>query len=200
MICGPLGWLGIHRSEKHLSYTVGIAIVWHSGLVDNQNHFGKKFNFGSLGFWAGWEYIALKYIYQSNTVVTAIAWHSGLVDDQNCSMWKKITTWISGLLGWLGIHRSEKHLSEQYCSHCYSMAQWVSGRPKLLCVKKIYNFGSVGLWAGWEYIGLRYIYQSNTAVTAIAWHSGLVDDQNCSVWKKKFTTLDLWASGLVGNT
>ena len=68
-----------------------------------------------------------------------------------CSFHSKIQLWICGPLGWLGIHRSEKHLSEQYCSHCYTIAQWVSGRQKLLFVKK-------------------------------------------------FKTLDLWASGMVGNT
>ena len=38
-----------------------------------------------------------------------------------------------------------------------------------------FNLLSVGLWAGWEYIGLRYIYQYNTVVTAIVRYSGLVD-------------------------
>ena len=44
------------------------------------------------------------------------------------------------------------------------MVQWVSGQSKQLSVGKIYNFGSLGLWAGWEYIGLSlglsYIYLS----------------------------------------
>ena len=59
-----------------------------------------------------------------------------------------------------------------------TVGKWTT---KTALCEKNYNFGSVGLWAGWEYIGLRYIYQSNTVVTAIAWHSGLVDDQNCSM-------------------
>ena len=128
-----------------------------------------------MGLWAGWEYIGLRNIYQSNTAVTAIVWYSGLVDNQNSSVWKNLKLLISGPLGWPGIHRFEKHLSEQYCSYCYSMVQWVSGQSKQLCVGKIYNFGFLGLWADWEYIGLRNNYQTNTVVIAIVWRSGLVD-------------------------
>ena len=135
-ISGLLGWLGIHRSEKHLSYTVGIAIVWHSGIVDNQNcTVWKKIQLWICGP-LGWLGIHRSEKHLSYTVGIAIVWHSGLVDNQNRTVWKKNHLWICGPLGWLGIHRSEIQLTKQYCSHCYCVA-WVSGTAfSALCEKK----------------------------------------------------------------
>ena len=54
---------------------------------------------------------------------------------------------------------------------------WYSGlvdQQIPLCVI-FFQLMIVGLWAGWDYIGLGYIYHSNTIVATKVWYSGLVD-------------------------